>query len=219
MKWLFKLFFRKQKAAYTTASGVLKHLSVLLYKVLENEKDTSNCFFVSNDVVEVYPVVFSKDGTALKSSIQFDKDGNVNVGLENHEMTLEQCQPKLFLEKKLLLEKLICEAVVCSATSLNNDVCMPVAVHFCSKVKKSGDNIKVTFLDQIRLIQICESCIVRTKMKIWFWRRATSWVVRATATIVSLVILFVEIVQLRRDVRQPCVKSLQLLSQKKLSLC
>ena len=113
---------------------MLEHLSVLLYKLLKNEKDTSNSFFVSNDVVEVYPVVFSNDGTALKPSIQFDEDRNVNVGLENHKMTLEQCQLKPFLEKKLLLEKLIWEAVVSSVTSLNNDVCLPAAVHYCSKV-------------------------------------------------------------------------------------
>ena len=78
-------------------------------------------------------------------------------------MTLEQCHSKPFLEKKLLLEKLICEAVVSSVTSLNNDVCLPVAVHDCFKVGKSGDNIKETFLDQIRLIQMCENCIVKTK--------------------------------------------------------
>ena len=113
---------------------MLEHLSVLLYKLLKNEKDTSNSFFVSNDMVEVYPVVFSNNGTALKPSIQFDEDRNVNVGLENHKMTLEQCQSKSFLEKKLLLEKLIWEAVVSSVTSLNNDVCLPAAVHYCSKV-------------------------------------------------------------------------------------
>ena len=106
LKWLFKLFFRKQKAVCTNASRVLVYLSVLLYKLLKNEKDTYNSFFVSNDMVEVYPVVFSNDGTALKPSIQFDEDRNVNVGLENHEMTLEQYQSKPFLEKKLLLEKL-----------------------------------------------------------------------------------------------------------------
>ena len=78
-------------------------------------------------------------------------------------MTLEQCHSKPFLEKKLLLEKLICEAVVSSVTSLNNDVCLPVAVHDCFKVGKSGDNIKETFLDQIRLIQMCEKCIAKTK--------------------------------------------------------
>ena len=77
-------------------------------------------------------------------------------------MNLEQCQSKPFLERKLLLEKLLCEAVVSSVTSLNNDFCLPVAVHYCSKVGKSGDNIKETFLDQIRLIQMCENCIVRT---------------------------------------------------------
>ena len=62
---------------------------------------------------------------------------------------------------KLLLEKLICEAVVSSVTSLNN-VFLPVVVHCCSKVGKSGDNIKETFLDQIRLVQMCENCIVGT---------------------------------------------------------
>ena len=77
-------------------------------------------------------------------------------------MTLEQYQSKPILEKKLLLEKLIWEAVVSSVTSLNN-VCVPVAVHYCSKVGKSGGNTKETFLNQIGLIQMCENCIVRTK--------------------------------------------------------
>ena len=85
--------------------------------------------------MEVYPVVFSNDGTALKPSIQFDKDRNVNVGLKNHEMTLEQCQSKPFLEKKLVLEKLICKSVFSSVTVLNNDICLPVAVHYCSKLE------------------------------------------------------------------------------------
>ena len=78
-------------------------------------------------------------------------------------MTLEHCQSRPCLEKKLFLEKLMCEAVASSFTSLNNDVCLPVAEHYCSKVGKSGDNIKETFLDQIRLIQMCENCIVKTK--------------------------------------------------------
>ena len=93
---------------------MLKDLSVLLYKLLKNKKDTSNSFFLSNDVVEIYPVVFSNDGIALKTPIQFDKDRNINVRLENNEITLEQCQSKKFLEKKLLCEKLICEGVVSS---------------------------------------------------------------------------------------------------------
>ena len=40
---------------------------------------------------------------------------------------------------------------------------MPVAVHYCSKVGNSCDNIKETFLDQIRLIQMCKNSIIRTK--------------------------------------------------------
>ena len=142
---------------------MLKHLSELLHKLLKNEKDSSSSFSVSNDLVEVCPVVFSNDGTALKPSIQFDEDRNVNVGLENQEMTLHQCQSKPFLEKKSLLEKLICEAVVSSVTSQNNNVCLPVAVHYCSNFGKSVDNTKETFLDQIQLIQMRENCIATTK--------------------------------------------------------
>ena len=116
--------------------------------------------------MEVCPVVLSNDGTVLKPStalIQFDEDRNVNVGLENYAMILEQCQSKPFLEKKLFLEKLICKAVVSSVTSLNIDVSLPVAVHYCSKLGKSGDNIKEIFLNQIRLIHMCENRIIRTK--------------------------------------------------------
>ena len=58
-------------------------------------------------------------------------------------------------------QQLIWEAIVSSFTNLNN-VFVPVVVHCCSKVGKSGDNIKETFLDQIRLIQMCRNCIVRT---------------------------------------------------------
>ena len=65
LKLLFNSFFRKQKAAYTTVSWLLKPLSAFLYKLLKNEKNTSNSYFVSDDVVENYPVVFSNDATAL----------------------------------------------------------------------------------------------------------------------------------------------------------
>ena len=57
-------------------------------------------------------------------------------------------------------QKVIWEAIVSSFTSLN--VFVPVVVHCCCKVGKCGDNIKETFLDQIRLIQMCGNCIVRT---------------------------------------------------------
>ena len=107
--------------------------------------------------------------------------------MKNHEITLEQCQSKPSLEKKLILEKLICEAAVSSVTSLNNDVCLPVVAHYCSKVGKSSDNIKETFLDQIRLIQMCENCIVRTKDENMVLTKRTSWFARDTVTIVSLV--------------------------------
>ena len=111
---------------------------------LTNDCVTSDSF-VSNNVVKVYPVVFSNDGTSSKPSIQFGKDRNVNVGLEMHDMTNNKCKSKPFLERKVLLKKVVFEAVVSSVTSLDNNVYFPVAVYYASKSGKSGDNIKCTF--------------------------------------------------------------------------
>jgi len=130
---------------------VLKYLSLLLYRLLKNENQSSNNIFVSNDVVEVYPVVFSNDGTTLKPSIQFDEDQNVNVGLEMNELTYDYCKSKPFLEKEKLIKNIVCEAVVLSVISLDNDVCLPVAVQYSSKSGKSGNNIKDTFTNQNRI--------------------------------------------------------------------
>ena len=155
---------RKQKAAYTTSSGVLKYLSLLLYRLLknENESQTETSALVANEIVKVYPVVFSNDGTALKPSIQFDENRNVNVGLEMQDLNYEYCKSNQFLDKELLVEKIICEAVVSSVTSLDNDVCLPIAVQYSSKCGKSGDNIKKTFTNQMKLIQMCENCVKRS---------------------------------------------------------
>ncbi|XP_066920118.1 uncharacterized protein [Clytia hemisphaerica] len=153
---------RKNKTAYTTAPGVLKYLSLLMYRLLENNNDPPSTI-VSNTVVDVYPVVFSNDGTALKPSIQFDEARNVNVGLEMHEFDYDQCKTEQFLKKEMVAKNIVCEAVVSSVTSLDNDVCLPLAVHYSSKSGKSGDNIKQTFTEQIRMVQICQNCNKRTE--------------------------------------------------------
>ena len=41
--------------------------------------------------------------------------------------------------------------------------CLPVAVHYALKSRKSCDKIKRTFTEQIRLIQMCKNCISKTE--------------------------------------------------------
>lgn len=155
---------RKQKAAYTTSSGVLKYLSLLHYRLLKNVNESDDgTTFINNNKVEVYPVAFSNDGTALKPAIQFDEDRNLNVGLESKELTYDFCKSKPFIEKETLVDTIVCEAVVSSVTSLDNDVCLPVAATYSSKNGKSGENIKSTFSKQVRLVQMCENCSMKVK--------------------------------------------------------
>ena len=96
---------------------------MFLYRLLKTNDCATNDPFVSNNVVEVYPVVFFNDGTVLKLSIQFDKKRNVNVWSEMHDMTYIKCKCKSepFLEREVLLKKIVCEAVVSSVTSLDNN--------------------------------------------------------------------------------------------------
>ena len=110
--------------------------------------------------MEVYPVVFSNNVTALKPLIQYDEDRNANVGLEMHDLTYNKSKSEPVLEREVLLKKIVCEVVVSSVTSLDNPACLPVAVYYASKIWISGDNIKCTFTEQIS--QICKKCISKT---------------------------------------------------------
>ena len=72
-------------------------------------------------------------------------------------MTLEQCQSKPFLKKKLVLEKLICKSVFSSVTVLNNDICLPVAVHYCSKLENEviiSKKPSLTKFDSFKCVKI-----------------------------------------------------------------
>ena len=80
-----------------------------------------------------------------------------------HDITNNKCKSKPFLEREVLLKKFVFEVVVSSVTSLDNNICLPVAVHYAPKSGKSGDNVRCTFSQQIRLIHMCENCIRKTE--------------------------------------------------------
>ena len=109
-------------------------------------------------MVAVHSVTFSNDGTALKPSIQFDEQRNINVGLEKNEVSLQYCRDNPFLDAKDLKEQIITEAIVSSLTSIDNKLSLPVAVDYSAKSGKSGTNMNNLFTSQILLLQMCDAC-------------------------------------------------------------
>ena len=101
--------YASRKAAYTASPGVLQYLSLLNYTLCERTDDFQ--YIVNHKFVKVHPVGFSNDETALKSSIQFDEDCNVNLELKNKDIDLNYCRPAPFINNKTLKNEIICEAV------------------------------------------------------------------------------------------------------------
>ena len=60
---------------------------------------------VNDKFAEVHPVAFSNNGTALKPSIQFDEDRNVNAGFDNKYIDLNYCRITPFMKNKTLKTK------------------------------------------------------------------------------------------------------------------
>lgn len=80
-----------------------------------------------------------------------------------HDLLYNKCKAEPFLEREDLLKKIVCEVVVFPLTSLDNNVCFSVAVHYAGKTGKPGENIKHIFTEQIRLIQMYKNCISKTE--------------------------------------------------------
>ena len=67
--------------------------------------------------MKVYPVAFGNDGTALKSSIQFDERAKVDIGLKD-KVRLKYVKENLYLSKKELKHGIVTEVLISSMTTL-----------------------------------------------------------------------------------------------------
>ena len=148
---------RKLQSTYTCESEVLKFLSLPHYKHCENSCEAKVKPLVLTDNLKVYPVAFRNDRTALKRSIQFDERAKANIGLED-EIRKEYVKENLYLSKKELEHGIVTEALVASTTTLDNNCSLPVAIKYSTKTSKQGDDIKNFFTEQIKILQVCESC-------------------------------------------------------------
>ena len=112
---------------------------------------------VLTDNLKVYPIAFGNDRTALKPSLQFDERAKVDIGLED-EIRLEYIKENAYLSKKELEHGIVIEALVLSITTLDNNCSLPEAVEYSTKTSKKGDDMKSFFTEQIKILQVCESC-------------------------------------------------------------
>lgn len=101
--------------------------------------------------MKVYPVAFGNDGTALKSSIQFDERAKVNIGLED-EIRLEYVKENPYLSKKELQHGIVTETLVSSITTLDNNCSLPEAIKYSTKTSKKGNDMKSLFTEQIKIL-------------------------------------------------------------------
>ena len=146
---------RKGQAAFTTESGVIKHLCLRNYKLLKCSSSSSQTSaLVSDDNLVAYPFMLGNDGTALKPAMQFDERNKVNVGLIK-KVSLDFVKENAFLSKETLQAQLVCEAMVSSVTSLDNNSSLPIAVNYVAKKGKTGDELKKMLVSKLD----CYRCV------------------------------------------------------------
>lgn len=154
----------KNRTAFTTKSGVLKSLSLLQLKLLKKDTSTSANPLLSNNLTTVFPCSYSNDGTALKAAVEFDPVSKTNVGLTctvDSSFVKKNSPP----DPEMLYDKIVTEAVVGSLTSIDNKVCLPVSVDYFPKSGKTGAALTDLFMKYLRLLQMCESCTLKTESR------------------------------------------------------
>lgn len=149
--------FRKLQSVYTCESGVPKLLSLSHCKFCENSCDAKVKPLVLTDNLKVYPVAFENNETELKPSIQFDERAKVNKGLED-QTRLEYVKGNPYLSKKELEHGIVTVALVLSITALDNNCSLPVAIKYSCRTSKGGDDMKNVFTEQIKILQVYQSC-------------------------------------------------------------
>ena len=105
---------------------------------------------------------YSNDGTALKPAVEYDLLSKTNDGLTtpvDYKFVKANTPP----DPELLKGLIITEAVVGSVTTLDNRTSLPVLVEYVPKAGKTGENLTEQINRHIKVLQMCESCVNKTK--------------------------------------------------------
>ena len=101
--------------------------------------------------------MLANDGTPLKAAIQFDERMKRNVGLTHHiDKDFVSHNPQISPDQ--LSGQIITEALVSSVTCLDNTCSLPCGVEYSAQSGKTGNEMESLFLNEIRVLQMCESC-------------------------------------------------------------
>ena len=150
-------------SGYTTQSGVIKRwLCTALELTSSSSRSDVVQPFVETPAVKSFAIALENDRTALKPSIQYDEQQQLNVGLQERvDFSFVKGKPNPTSE--YLRSNVVTEANVSFISTLDNKVSMPVGVRFVPKSGKTGENMKKQFLDEISILQTCKQCLLKSK--------------------------------------------------------
>ena len=140
----------RRNTALTCKSGILKSLSLLQLMVSSHDPDEGPKPLISNSKLIVFACCYSKDGTTLKASVEFDPVTKRNIGLTvpvDLNFVKEDDPP----DPKMLQELIVTEAVLGSITMLDNKVSVPVPVDYTTKAEKTGENMEEMFTMHVKV--------------------------------------------------------------------
>ena len=101
--------------------------------------------------------MLANDGTPLRAAIQFDERMKRNVGLTYHiDKDFVSHNPQISPDQ--LSGQIITEALVSSVTCLDNTCSLPCGVEYSVQSGKTNNEMESIFLNEIRVLQMCESC-------------------------------------------------------------
>ena len=148
----------KEKAGYTTKSGIIKSLLITFLLIAQLEE--SNVVpLVDLPSLRAIPVSFATDGIAIKPGLQFDTRVKNLVGLL-FPVDLDYVKMNPSPEPESLKTAFVTEVNCENVTSLDNRLSLPVGLEYSGK-RVSGDDKADRINKRVKQLQICLRCLMQ----------------------------------------------------------
>ena len=98
----------------------------------------------------------------MKPVVEYDPLSKANIGL-SFPVSVDYVKKNTPPDPRQLEQDIIHEAVVGCVTSVYNVTSLPLSVECCTKSGKTGENVYKITKDHIRQLQVCYSCLEKTK--------------------------------------------------------
>lgn len=148
----------KEKAGYTTKSGIIKSLLITFLLIAQLE-ESNVAPLVDLPSLRTIPVSFATDGIAIKPGLQFDTRVKNLVGLL-FPVDLDYVKMNPSPEPESLKTAFVTEVNCENVTSLDNRLSLPVGLEYSGK-RVSGDDKADTINKRVKQLQICLRCLMQ----------------------------------------------------------